>query len=726
MSKIIIIANRLPVSITINKGEVELKPSAGGLATGLKSLHTDKEIVWLGWPGISTEDPELQNEITKKLGEMKMHPVFIPAEQFEKYYDGFSNETLWPLFHYFQQYTIYQTTYWMAYKEVNHIFMEALVNIADKHDIFWVHDYHLMLVPNLIRKKFRKASIGFFLHIPFPSYELFRTLPWRDELLQGIIGANLIGFHTYDYVRHFMSAVSRILHLDHHFLGRISLNDRIVEVDSFPMGIDYNKYANAVEEEETKIEIERYKRTVGNEKIILAIDRLDYSKALPKRLKAFDRFLELNPDYKGKISMVVILVPSRASVKQYQDLKDEIDLSVGKINGKYGTSTWTPIHYYYRAFRFSRLIAWYHIAPIALVTPFRDGMNLVSKEYIATKKDGKGVLILSEMAGSAKELTTALQVNPNSTADIVRAMHEALNMPEEEQVRRNRFMQSIIKRNNIDNWAKNFLERMEVVQKESELLYNKHFNSKIESQLLKDFVDSQRRLIFLDYDGTLVNFVPNPEDAKPTDELINMLNVLAKDDKNKLVIISGRDKDTLGEWFKDLNIDMIAEHGVWHKPCKEDWAMMANFNDGWKPEIKDFLQQFVDRTPGSFIEEKSYSIAWHYRKTDPGLAEIRKNELTDKLGILISGSNLQMQDGNKVIEVKSSFMNKGKAATHWLKDGDWPFILAIGDDYTDEDTFRALPKEAYTLKVGLTSTAARFNIDSVEDVRALLDKLVVN
>ena len=724
MSRIIIISNRLPVSIIESDGDINLKPSAGGLATGLKSLNTEKEIIWLGWPGIITSDTSLQSQITDKLKALGMYPVFLSQEKYDKYYKGFSNETLWPLFHYFQQYTMYMTSYWLAYKEVNMIFAEKLFKIAEPDDIFWVQDYHLMLVPRLIREKYRKASIGFFLHIPFPSYELFRTLPWRSEILEGVLGADLVGFHTYDYVRHFLSAVSRILDLNHHFLGRVTLHDRIVDVDSMPMGIDYDKFERAVYDSETQKEIARYKKTISkDEKVILAIDRLDYSKALPKRLKAFDRFLEWYPEYKRKVTLVIILVPSRSTVPQYQSLKDEIDLAVGKINGKWGTSNWTPIHYYYRSFRFSRLVAWYHISPIALVTPYRDGMNLVSKEYIATKTDGKGVLILSEMAGSAKELTSALQVNPNSTASIVDALYNAINMPEEEQITRNKRMKKIIQRNNINTWANNFLTRLEDLRKLSDKLLEKQFDDSAEELLLKDYNLATKRLIFLDYDGTLVGFKNDPMKAKPTEELLDNLKKLTGNDKNNVVIISGRDKNTLESWFHHLPVNLIAEHGAWCRNIEDRWCQMTALKDDWKAGIKAFLEAIVDRTPGSFIEEKSYSIAWHYRKLDPGLAEIRKHELMENLNLRISGTNLQLMEGNKVLEIKDNKVNKGLASTSWLEKDEWDFIMAVGDDYTDEDTFKAMPDKAYTLKVGFTATAAKYNIDTVSDVQKLLTKM---
>ena len=723
MSRLIIISNRLPVSITEKNGEITLKPSSGGLATGLKSLSTNHELIWVGWPGMTVTKTEQKKKITSLLNEQNMYPVFIEKEKFNNFYNGFSNSTLWPLFHYFQQYTVFKEKTWVDYKYVNNQFAEALFKIAKPDDIFWVQDYQLLLVPNLIRQKYSKATIGYFLHIPFPSFELMRTLPWREELLEGVLGADLIGFHTFDYASHFYSAVSRILGYDQQFLGRLRFKNRIVDIDSFPMGIDYDLYANSVGDPDTIKEVKRYKESI-KEKVILTIDRLDYSKALPQRLEAYDLFLTKYPENKRKVTMLIILVPSRDSVGRYKSLKEEIDKLVGFINSKYGRIDWTPIHYYYRAIKFNRLIAWYKIAPVALITPFRDGMNLVSKEYLATKDDGKGVLVLSEMAGSAKELVGALHVNPNNLDDIADGIQRALTMPETEQIERNRKMQATLKRNNVNNWAKIFLERLEEAHKASQDLYIKHFNDELSEKLYKKYKKSEDRLIFLDYDGTLVNFRSNPNSATPTKQLYEILAKLTKDKNNTVVLISGRDKDILEKWFGDLHLDIVAEHGSWYKQKGWGWDQFSQLDTSWKEELIPEFEKFVDRTPGSFLEEKNYSLAWHFRKSDPGLAHVRQHEFMERLSQQISGKNLQIMEGNKVLEVKNFENNKGTAAMHWLDQKDWEFVLAIGDDYTDEDTFKALKGgETHSLKVGFNDTSADYNIDSVEDVLEFLDKL---
>jgi trehalose 6-phosphate synthase/phosphatase len=353
-------------------------------------------------------------------------------------------------------------------------------------------------------------------------------------------------------------------------------------------------------------------------------------------------------------------------------------------------------------------------------------MNLVAKEYLACKTDGKGVLVLSEMAGASKELIGALQVNPNNVEGIADALNQALQMPEKEQIERVRKMQKVLRRNDIYYWSKHFLERLNEVHKASRAIYDKHFDVNNEKKLLTTFKKGKKRILFLDYDGTLANFRSDPLIASPTKKVYQILTSLTENKKNKVVIISGRDKETLGKWFGKMSMDIVAEHGAWFKSGNEsDWSMFSKLKNDWKEELRPIFNQFTLRTPGSFLEEKNFSLAWHYRKTDPGLAEMRQHEFMDKLSQAIAGKNLQIMEGNKVLEVKNEEINKGTAAKNWLNEK-WDFIMAVGDDYTDEDTFIAMPEEAFTLKVGYHDTAAKSNIPAVEDVVNLLEKMTKN
>ncbi len=722
MPRLITISNRLPISVKIKNDAFVYEQSVGGLATGLSSTDA-KENFWVGWPGMTIKQED-QAALTAQMNSDNLQPVFLTDKEYENFYEGFSNKTIWPLFHYFKQYSVYKKTYWEAYQKVNEHFCAEIQKIARPDDVFWVHDYQLMLLPQMLREIYPDATIGFFLHIPFPSYELFRSLPWRKEVLRGILGADLVGFHTYDYVRHFLSATTRILELTN-YLGRVSLAGRVTEVDSFPMGIDYDKFAKSVFEKETIREIIELRQQLGKDKIILSVDRLDYSKGILQRIQAFERFLERYPEWQGQVTLLLILVPSRATVDQYQHLKEDIDQAVGRINGKFNTLRWTPIHYFYRSLPFNTLAAVYYMADIALITPFRDGMNLIAKEYIATKTDQTGVLILSEMAGAAKELTEAILVNPDDSHDIVRAIHKALTMPVEEQIARNATMQQTLKRYNVKRWSEVFLSRLRESQLSTEKIRQKRFNDGVLEEIVSAYMRADKRLFLLDYDGTLVDFHDDPQKASPDEYLYSLLRKLAKQPDTTVVVISGRDKDTLEKWVGHLDIGIVAEHGVWNRDIDGDWTHADFLETEWKEEIRPILEFFVDRTPGSFIEEKHFSLVWHYRKTDQGLAEMRVHELIEQLAQFITPRRLQIMEGNKVIEIKNASVNKGHAAHRWMEKYAGCFALAAGDDYTDEDTFKALANypNAYALKVGHNQTAAMYNLSSNREVLRILHTL---
>jgi trehalose 6-phosphate synthase/phosphatase len=722
MSKTIIVSNRLPISLRHRNGRFEFKPSAGGLATGLGSIYKEGENIWIGWPGNTVDDPEQRAEIILELHELKMAPVFLSKEDVEEFYEGFSNETLWPAFHYFTQYIVYNPEHWEAYVRVNQKFCDAILKKAGPDDTIWIHDYQLLLLPQMLREVLPNATIAFFQHIPFPSYEIMRMIPWRKELLTGMCGADLLGFHTYDDMRHFLSAVGRLTGLSSES-GYIQAENRIINVDSFPMGIDYDKYAKQAKSKKTLRFVEEFGRQVEGQKLLLTIDRLDYSKGIPQRIQAFNQLLEQHKELHGKVSMIMIVVPSRDKVQSYKELKEEIDLLVGRINSEYSTLTWVPVHYFYRSFPFEELSAFYNMSDIALVTPLRDGMNLVCKEFVASKTDQTGVLILSEMAGASKELQDAILVNPNDRQGVVDAIFNALSMPLEEQVARMNSMQESLKKYDVFQWVKVFMDRLDHVKKKQEELTSKDVDAKVMNEIQASFKKAKNSILFLDYDGTLTGFHSDPQKAVPDDELREIVRELSK--VSQVVIISGRDKDTLGKWFEGQNIDMIAEHGVWVKRKEDngDFELYAEIDDTWKDDIRKIMEYYVLRTPGAFIEEKHHSLVWHYRKVESGLGDLRMRELFSHLKYMARGHNLQVLEGNMVLEIKRPDINKGRAATAMMKGMEYDFILAIGDDWTDEDTFKAMPKNAYSIRVGYAYTQANFNIKSVKQVRQLLQKL---
>lgn len=683
--------------------------------------------MWIGWPGISTEriEEERKNIQKELVSKFDCHPVFLTNNSIEKYYHGYSNRTIWPLFHYFTQHATYDRSFWQEYKQVNEVFCDVVAEVGKKDDIIWIHDYHLMLLPRLLRKRMPDATIGIFFHIPFPSSELFRLLPQRKEILDGLLGADLIGFHTYDYVNHFLSSVRRLSAYEHSY-GQISVGERIVRVDSFPMGIDYARFSKAIQDRNVKTETAKHLKRLRKQKVILSIDRLDYTKGITHRLEAFSIFLRRNPEYKGKVTLVLVAVPSRTQVDTYRQLKKKVDELVGRINGEYGTIDWTPIWYMYRSLPFASLASLYSIADVCLVTPLRDGMNLIAKEYIATRSDGRGVLILSEMAGASKELGEAIIINANNKIEIADALKQALTMPESEQTDRNKTMQERLRRYDVARWAQDFVDRLLDTKKLQKELHAKRLSEVVRAKLKSDYNRSKRRLFLLDYDGTLIPFRERPEEAKPDHGLLALLEKLAEDEKNEVVIISGRDRNSLQNWFGKLDLGLVSEHGAWTKERKEEWKTIEPLTDEWKDRIRPLLELHVDRTPGAFIEEKEFSIAWHYRRADPGIGATRAGELTDNLLNLATDLNLQVLRGNKVIDIKIAGVSKERAAAQWIEKEEWEFVLAAGDDWTDEDIFAALPDDAYSIKVGFTPSMAKYNLDSPGEVVLLLGELITD
>lgn len=720
--KIIIIANRLPVKIEREGNSFSVKRSEGGLATGLGSLETKAEKYWVGWPGIHVDDEDEKREITEKLHELNYHPVFLSVEQIENYYEGYSNSTIWPLCHYFFSFIQYRTEYWETYKEVNNLFCRETIPFIEANDVIWVQDYQLMLLPKLIRDQKNDVNIGYFHHIPFPSYELFRVLPEREEVLEGLLGADLIGFHTHDYMRHFISAIYRVLDLNCN-LDEISLKDRIVHVDAFPMGINYEQYHDAPLLPEVKKKSEILREGLGTQDIILSVDRLDYSKGILHRLQGFSRFLENHPEYHEKVSLAMIVVPSRDAVGRYADLKTEIDQSIGQINGLYSTLGWTPIHYFYQSFAFEDLIALYDIADIALVTPVRDGMNLVAKEYLATKRDRPGILILSEMAGAAIELSDSIIINPNDTQEIEDALVQALTMPDKEKRERLNRMQKRISTQTVKKWANDFVQELLNIREQNKEILQKVVGKRQLSQIKKSYEQASSRLILLDYDGTLSPFVKNPEDAVPSEELLQLLREMTSDSKNKVVINSGRNHQILDKWFRGLNLDFAAEHGAFYKENGK-WHENLVEKMEWDDEILNIIEHTIEKTPRSHLEQKDASLVWHYRNVDVWLAELRQKQLINALMGPTSRLNLQIVPGNKIVEIKSPEYNKGSEVKRLLEKNKYDFVLAIGDDTTDEDMFYALPPDGISIKVGNFSPAAKYRIPLQSAVIPFFQKLI--
>ena len=722
--KLAVVSNRLPVSVIRKDGKLHYEASSGGLATAMSSLEqTDK--IWVGWPGIASEglSEEDKLEIIDELGQRGCYPVFLSSQQIELFYEGFSNDTLWPLFHYFQSLTRHRNEYWESYQEVNQLFANAANDVVDQAGSVWVHDYHLMTMPSMLRKLNPALSIGFFLHIPFPSFEIYRLLPQRKEILQGLLGADLIGFHIYDYARHFLSSCLRLLGINSH-QGMLEYEGRTIKTDAYPIGIDYQKFRKTLTEPATKKAVQRLSANYKGVKLIMSVDRLDYSKGIPERLEAFRILLHDYPQWRGKVRLHMVAVPSRVEVQTYQELRDQIEQTVSRINGEYGSVDWAPISYQFQNRPFEEVVALYAVADVALVTPIRDGMNLVAKEYVASKQGHPGVLILSEMTGAIDELPEAISINPSNTKSVAEAMNRALKMSKREQTRRITDMQRRLKTYTVQAWGADFMSTLESANGEREQQHRKRMSDETYDRLVESFQSSERRLIVLDYDGTLRDFVSSPRAilAKPTIKLRRILKRLSEDERNHVAIVSGRPKKVLERWFRGINVSLVAEHGAWTR-YDNRWTKSDVDFKHVKKQLRPILERYVSRTAGAEIEEKDYSIVWHYRNVTPELAYVRANEMKRELIDVIDRDDIGVHTGDKVIEIKPRGINKGYAAAELEALYPSDFIMASGDDYTDEDMFRELPDESYTVKIGPGNTRAKYQLSSVEELSSLLDEL---
>ena len=721
--RIIIVANRLPFKLVKKKDQYIAVQNSGGLVSAILSLSekmniNKKEASKILWVG--TGDLQLGKEDINP--NFDLYPLEIPRKINEKFYGGFCNDTIWPLFHYFPQGTVYDNSYFEAYKTANNLFFERLQKLIQPGDFIWIHDYQLFLLPELVRRSFPMANIGFFLHIPFPSFEIFRLFPrlWRESILKGMTGADVVGFHTNDYTQHFIKSVKRTLgyNVNQNF---ISVDSRLCKADAFPLGIDFDKFHNSCSSPKTINHKKKLQRHLSEKKLIFSVDRLDYSKGFINRLQAFELFLEKFPSWHYNVVFNMVVIPSRDNIDAYREIKKEIEATVGRINGKYGNLSWLPIIYQYKSIPFNELVALYNTSDVGLITPLRDGMNLVAKEYIACQTENYGMLVLSEMAGAAVELNESIIINPSDIEETSNAIDEALRMPIEEKMRKIHKMQNRLKRYNVFTWSADFFIQVNDIKKEQKQMQVKYLDENTLKCIKEKYQQSLNRLFLIDYDGTLTPLAKLPEMALLNEKTEGLIRNIVSDERNTVAIISGRGREFIEKQFENIGVILIAEHGFYLKDPNGEWTNNLEIDLSWKKKILPVLNNYVDRCNGSMIEEKQASIVWHYRNADEEIASLRINDLKDDLTeILKSESKLQMLEGDKVLEVKSILYDKGSAASVLINKDNYDFILAIGDDRTDEDLFKVIPRFGFTIKVGSKPSKARFNIRNQSQIYEIL------
>ncbi len=667
---------------------------------------------WVGWPGMKLRDGET---LSKPDDPYQMRAVELTDNEVNRYYHGFSNRTLWPLFHCFAERTRFDRRDWETYEEVNARFAQAAAEVSQGNGLVWVHDYHLARTPLYLRRLLPESRIGYFLHIPFPPHDLFRLLPWDRELLRGLLAADLIGFHIRTYARNFLDCAELLLRARvDRASGLVEHGERTVQVGVFPLGIDFALYdsqaRNAAPEPGMR-----------NEKVVLGVDRLDYTKGIPERIRAFERMLELHPEHREKVTLLQIAVPSRFQVVEYQELKREIDEIVGRVNGRFATATWSPIRYLYRSLSPDQLAALYRDAGVALVTPLRDGMNLVAKEYVASQVDDPGVLVLSRMAGAAATMREALLVNPFNLDGTAEAVHTALTMEEPERRDRMLALRARERRYDLDFWLRQFLDAARDTRAKLDPATDSDFEA-----WLGRFLAGHRIALFLDYDGTLTPLRRHPTEATLTSAMRKVIAACARRSDTGVAIVSGR---ALADVCKIVGLPeliYVGNHGL-----EIEGPELESFRH---PDLEHYQQRMHDLTdalqgvcvPGAWVEEKHGSLTFHYREADGAQHESLAREARTR----IQDAGFQARDAHCAVEARPPVgWDKGHGVLHVLRSAygaSWSEdvrTIYVGDDETDEDAFRVLSGLGITFRVGSADvpTRASHQLPNVARVQALLE-----
>lgn len=725
MSKLIMVSNRLPVKI---EADGSSSRTEGGLASALEGAHLEIKQVWVGWPGSALEDFNNVERVTLDLRRNDVVPVFLSRDELDGFYEGYSNSTLWPLMHYMIERAKFSRNWWDAYRQVNLKFAEAIMEVADEGDLVWIHDYHLFLVPEMLRAGSKKLRIGFFLHTPFCSSEIFRVLPDRAELLKGVLGADLIGFHTYNYLRHFRSALLQVLGWETEMEGMWH-DGREVRMSVHPIGHNHSGFEREMRDPHFRELLASHLGDLAGKRMILNVERLDYTKGVPEKLAAMRRFLETNPDKRDDVLFVLIAVPSRQGVREYDDLTEQVQREVGAINGEFGKVGHAPIQFLHRGFPMSDLAAFYALAEVCMVTPLRDGMNLVAKEFLDCQRPGfsqrPGVLILSEFAGAAHELSHALHVNPHDVDQVAAAINRALDMPDDERRQRIAMMQTRLRKQHSGVWAQRFLNELDKVPHQE-----KHIELMELSPLaarLGNLLETHGSLgLFLDYDGTLRSFVDVPDHAVPDAALPGLLRDLAACQGVSVAVVSGRTPEFLEKHLGGLGVTLVGEHGYrWLDHGAGEWELFnPHVNTEWKNAIREHLEQASLLTPGTHVEEKQSALVWHYRKADPEFGLWRARGLLEELTSMAANLPVTVHHGKKIVEISSLQVSKGLAVDQLLRTWDCRVALVAGDDQTDETMITLTPEnvEFFSVKVGSGPTRAGYRTD-IPGMRSLLEEL---
>ncbi|KAJ1289581.1 hypothetical protein BS78_02G175700 [Paspalum vaginatum] len=789
--RVIIVANQLPV-------RAARRPGAGGgwdfawdedslllqVRDSLRAHHGrgDVDFVYVG--GLRDDVPPADHDdVAHRLLEgFRCVPTFLPADLRSRFYHGFCKQQLWPLFHYMLPLSPelggrFDRLLWQAYVSVNKIFADKILEVIspdEDFDFVWVHDYHLMVLPTFLRRRFNRVKLGFFLHSPFPSSEIYKTLPVRDELLRSLLNADLIGFHTFDYARHFLSCCSRMLGLKYESQrGYIALEyyGRTVTVKILPVGVHLEQLQSVLNLPETGVKVaELLKQFCHRDRLLLlGVDDMDIFKGISLKLLAFQQLLVQHPEWRGRVVLVQIANPARGRGKDVQEVQEESDAMVRRINDAFGQPDYQPVILIDKPLQFYERMAYYVVAECCLVTAVRDGMNLIPYEYVIARQGNekihsilglgpssrkKSMLVVSEFIGCSPSLSGAIRVNPWNIDSVADAMDSALEMPEGEKVLRHEKHQRYVSTHDVGYWANSFLQDLERTcldhnrrrcwgigfgLKFRVVALDPNFKKLAVEHLVSAYRRTAKRVILLDYDGTLM---PQASFGKgPSSKTIDMLNSLCRDRNNMVFLVSAKSRTTLSEWFLPCeNLGLAAEHGYFLRLRRDaEWETCIPVTDcSWKQIAEPVMKTYTETTDGSTIEDKETAVVWSYEDADPDFGSCQAKELHDHLESVLSNEPVSVKAGLNHVEVKPQGVSKGLVAKRILsvaqERGDLPdFVLCVGDDRSDEDMFEVITArgpsllhpeaEVFACTVGRKPSKAKYYLDDPADIVCLVQGL---
>ncbi|CAA7401363.1 unnamed protein product [Spirodela intermedia] len=779
----IVVANQLPVrarrgpdgkgwtfSLDEDSLLLQLKDGAPG---------DDMEFIYVGC--LREEiPPGEQDEVAQTLLEnFRCVPAFLPPDLFSRYYHGFCKQQLWPLFHYMLPLSPdlggrFDRSLWQAYVSVNKIFADKILEVINPdEDFVWVHDYHLLVLPTFLRKRFNRVKLGFFLHSPFPSSEIYRTLPVRDELLRSLLNADLIGFHTFDYARHFLSCCGRMLGLSYESKrGYIGLEyyGRTVSIKILPVGIHLGQLGNVLGLPETEATVSSLIQQFQDQDrtLLLGVDDMDIFKGISLKLLAMEQLLLLHPEWRGRVVLVQIANPARGRGKDVREVQAETDAMVKRINEAFGMPGYHPVVLIDKPLQFSERMAYYAVAECCLVTAVRDGMNLIPYEYIIARQGSekldkllggdapkKSMLVVSEFVGCSPSLSGAIRVNPWNVDAVAEAMISALETAESEKQLRHEKHYRYVSTHDVGYWARSFLQDLQRTCRDHSrrrcwgigfglgfrvVALDPNFRKLSMEHIVSAYRRTSVRAILLDYDGTLM---PQASiDKSPSAKSIDILNALCRDKNNVVFLVSARSRGTLSEWFSPCEkLGLAAEHGYFLRLKREaEWETCVPVADcSWMQIAEPVMKLYTETTDGSTIEDKETSLVWSYEDADPDFGSCQAKELLDHLESVLANEPVSVKGGQHFVEVKPRGVSKGLVAERLLstmreRSMVPDLVLCIGDDRSDEDMFEVISTaaadsslaptaEVFACTVGRKPSMAKYYLDDTAEIVRLLQGL---